>query len=249
MVSKQSEAADLRALSNARPDLEIALVEERESPDFIVTSGSRRVAIEHTRFSLGVEDGYPNPHEQAGLRARIVALAFRQYEREGGTPLYLEVEFAEYPPLSKQEVPRLAQGLAQLVTGLRGLLIHYQKQAYPGGHEYLPEIAAIRGQACPSSEASWLTAGQSWPARVGEASIQRVIAKKEKRLAAYREICPEVWLLMVFEYEPGRFQVKPPADTDLYSVATGFNRVFCLDPVTGRCIELPTHAEPSPTGS
>lgn len=247
MASKLDEVADLRALQRTRPELQIVVVEERESPDFVVMSGSRRVAIEHTRFSLRVDKGYPHPHEQAALQARVVTLACQKYQCEGGKPLYLEVEFDEYPPLSKQRVPVLAQGLANLATGLRGPLIHYRKQVFPANGDYLPEIAAIRGRViCSASPSSWLTVGQNWPARAGQADVDRVIAAKERRVAVYREVCPEVWLLVVFEYEPGRFQVKPPAETNLFSVATGFNRIFCLDPVAERCIELPTTRDPAP---
>jgi hypothetical protein len=242
MSSKISETADLRALQRIRPELQITLVNERESPDFIIMSGSRCVGVEHTRFSRPVDDGYPNAHEQAALQARVVMLASQMYESEGKRPLHLEVEFDDYPPLSKKRVPQLARELAHLAAGLRGPLIDYRKQVFPSiDRDYLPEIARITGLVIgSSSKTSWLRAGRSWPARAGEESIMRVIAAKENRLAAYREACPEVWLLIVFKYQAGRFQVKPPIETGVFSVVTGFDRVFCLDPVGDRCVELPT---------
>jgi hypothetical protein len=248
MPSKPTETTHLLAFLRLRSDLEIRDVVEREIPDFLVASGTCRVGIEHTTFSAAVADGYSHPHEQATLRRRVVDLAGTRHSAAGGSPLSLAIEFSDHPRLSKKRVEESAADLARLVAGLRHPLIHYRRRELPSADSaLLPAVRQITGHALPPSSApAWLIANPGWPSRAGESGIQRVVSAKEGRLAAYREACEEVWLLIVFDSSPGQDQIKAPSEPVKFAVDTAFDRIFCLDVRGDRCVEVPRRSRHGP---
>ena len=68
---------------------------------------------------------------------------------------------------------------------------------------------------------------------------ERVLVRKEPLLSSYLRHCDQAWLVVVFEIRGGTLHTEGPVRPIEFAVKTGFARVFCLDSLASRCVDIP----------
>jgi hypothetical protein len=78
------------------------------------------------------------------------------------------------------------------------------------------------------SEPLWLSSGTAWPVPIEIDEISAIIAEKEQKLAAYRQKCAEVWLLVVIDLDRVSSIAELSDIVAREAFETGFDRVILL---------------------
>ena len=194
----------------------------REAPDFVFQMGKRRVGIEVSMLFR------TEPIEDAARRERIVSEARRLVADDSRFDrLDIWVGFGD------RELPTIKEGAAALIRQLDGLVpttefarieqdrrcLFWQVTIWPS------ESGARTWRAVPKSEcAEALTRDV----------LQQAVARKDARVANYREGCTEAWLLLVLplfpaEDKPAFGQWTWPVAGRAWRLNTGFDRVFVYE--------------------
>lgn len=220
--------AHCELLFRIRPDLAADKVENSEAPDFFLHyAAGRKVGLEVTElYQSASNDGYL-PQEQESLRHRVVCEAQKMFEAQDPetAPLHVSVHFSSAHPLAKKGTKELAKAVADSV----------RRNALPSEGSCIltddipEEVYALniyRTEGTPRT--AWTVPGGQYVPILESADLIEVIQKKSKLLAAYRQRCDEVWLLIVadgfrlgtmFQIEAQRLAPVPRGE---------FNRVFLL---------------------
>ncbi|HEU0298623.1 MAG TPA: hypothetical protein VFR37_04195 [Longimicrobium sp.] len=240
--NQKVEARYFEAFREARPDLPLGDFEHRDKPDFLGRIGHTQVGIEVTRYSPEKKDGLPVQNEQEGLQHQTMSLARNAYEARGGRPMHVLVVFRHYPALTKKRTRELSRELADFVLGSPHRFIEYRRSGLDDmtGGRFLPEVEKLSAYRAPAEESStWHAGGLGWPLHAHAEDICRTVLAKASKTKAYRVVCDEIWLLVVFDRLNAEFEVRPPTAPVGFAVPTDFDRIFCLDPTRSVCVEVP----------
>ena len=217
-------------------------VEESEAPDFLVSLGGKIVGVEVTRSLPMREPGKPLPQEQASLRDRVMSRARALYEAAGGVPLHVSAGFLDHAPLSAGRVGGLAREVAEYLRAEAFDLGVYQWTTIEPDDLAmgLNEIHSLRIMRVPTPEYGvWHPDSVAWYRDVDHSDLSSVLARKERKINAYRSKVAEVWLLIIVElFEAGAI-VSVPIPTAPLSITTNFDRVFALNWISGKVSEIP----------
>lgn len=256
LEQKAAERADLETFLRCKPELVQGKIIECERPDFVIHSGERRIGIEVTQFELPHEDGEPRPEEQDSLRRHTVRVAWEQYRDKGGPPLHVQITFDKHIRLTKRRVPELATGIAGYLSRINVKVWHeYRKPPQLPklgkirSYNFLPEVERISAVRSSEDRETWFAdRGGGWPYRAQLDDLTPILQKKEPRIPSYRKECDEIWLLIVFEplKQKNDIQVKVPRQPVEFTIATDFDRLFCLDPYKLRYVEIPLERSSTP---
>ena len=187
-------------------------LEAREAPDFIVTSGGRRFALEVTECHVG-----PKTRKGATQRAREAAnhgwlTAIRgQYEAIGGVGLSVRYR-GEVDPAAAE---RLLQALIDGRFGARTIYDASETLILPKGRAYVHR----------TPNAFWMVLDDrgGWASSDGY-FLQREIDLKAQKLPEYRRACDDVRLLVVADriHNSGKLELEKGFRPDL----CGFDAVY-----------------------
>jgi hypothetical protein len=178
--------------------IDAVITEEREAPDFIVQIDGRRVGVELTELFVEDDGNVVRPKARESLAAKVVAEARRLYESRGGSPLHVSVGFLPNIDFRKLERAATALTLAEFLLG---------QDIPPNGHRSwgfnrnspLPSVVHfVSAFSVPNLEcAHWYAPQAGWIAPLTEAILQSSIETKAAKLASYRAVTSEIWLVLV----------------------------------------------------
>jgi len=241
---KEAERRYIEAFFQSRPDLQVGPVQDEEEPDFLLQESSPMVGVEVTYFTAEQQKWESSPEEQDSLRQRVMQIAQTSYKEAGGRPLEVQVIFRPDCRfrLSKRRAPQLAQELADLVLPQPENISLWQQMPVDTGRDDLlpPEIEGLSTLRVPTHEhGGWFDQPGGWTGHATKADIVRIVAPKELKIPVYRKKCEEIWLLIVFRPVGDSTYLRPPTEPLPFSVATSFDRIFCMEPFGPRSLEVP----------
>lgn len=192
-------------------------------PDFLIGNPpAKAVAVEVTELYLEDERdaGAGSPRrEQEGLREAFVRRAEDAFYGREPTGRAANVFFHWLardfgagelaPKLVRELAPVAAALVSERFAGSEGALVQIDEDELraAGLGRFLVSIQGRETRPYADGRASpWCSSGPSfYPAAVGVAAVERAMAGKESKLAAYRERCDEAWLLVAAMGGPSSF--------------------------------------------
>jgi len=239
MPDKNSELNHLQRFLSAMPHLATAQIEPGESPDFVIVLPTSRIGIEITRHSPQHTPGHPHPKEQDSLQQQSMAMAERLWYASQSVALDVSAQFLEPPPLTKARVPALAAEIVDYLASEVAALDLF-KWAILRCSTDLPELHSLCVLRVPDpSYGVWGAGGGGWVRHATEADIRSLVASKEPKVGAYRLRAEEVWLLITLQHMDAGGVLEGPIAPMSLRLTTSFRRVFTLDIVSGRVVEIP----------
>jgi hypothetical protein len=241
-MNKDLETFWLDRAMTVRPDLLSGLVTPGESPDFVVTTGDRRIGVEVTRFTAAPRPG-PNPDQQEGLQYRALADARRLFDAMSHTPLRVQAIFSRVPFVTKQAVRACSRALASYLAERAAPLPVWSGVEWHGDDVDLPpQLGGVHATVVPEARfAHWTPANAGWVRQATETELKTIVSAKDAKIDHYRQAAGELLLLIAFDGRPklGR-SIYPPDEPVPFTVSTKFDRVLCLDVLGERIVGLPT---------
>ncbi len=188
--------------------LQAAIVEETEAPDFIVRFENRRIGVELTDIFISHEVAGNSAQVQESISQRIVARARNLYEAAGMQPAHVSVGFSPGYNLRDLHRDQTAEALAIFVKRLNlsdGQAVAFGPEQLCG---ILPHhLSFVHALGVPSpAMAHWSVARAGWVAPLTVEALQSRIDEKALRLPEYQGAIAETWLLIVAEgRQPSQF--------------------------------------------
>jgi hypothetical protein len=190
-----------------------------------------------TVFHL-VEAGPTRPHqEQQALKDRIVERAWSLHVENGGPALYVAVHFTG-SPLDKASVVPVADAIASAINRVGrapapDVEISVPWHDLPTGVAFISVRRSINGQ-----DQLWHADAGGWVAEVSPLDVQRVVNKKTRMVPRAREICDELWLLVVNDQFSRAAQAEIGAAATEAEYIHEFDRLIWLVPHIFKAITL-----------
>lgn len=208
--------------------LPLDIVEERETPDFLVRFDERYIGIEVTQLFVSHDANGPLLQAQEAISSRIVSKARKLYEMAGGPPAHVSAHFYMNRDLRNLNRDNLARRLADVVLQLN--LVSGQRSDWrrgAGNGDLAEYIAFVHALGVPTRDmAHWGVPRAGWVAPVTAEALQARIKQKAERLVKYQETVPETWLVIVADgTKPSQlFEVRP--DFNAGDILSPFARTF-----------------------
>jgi len=237
MTKKDLERRYLDRFKECLPDFPEGRIVDEEPPDFLVHAADYILGIELTHVY----------HPAAGDGTRMQAhestedkQARELYDRSGGPPLIVYINFAGPLRLKKDSAAALADRLASLVRNsipAKGDTVEIQNRweddAVPD------EVDSVVVMQPPEiTRPLWATTRAGWEWNPGPSDIQPVIDEKNRRAISSRQKCPRVWLVIIASGNvPSQF-IEPSAAAISHIYSAAFDRVFFLESANHRVFEL-----------
>ncbi len=208
------------------------------APDLLFEECS--LGIEITEYLQGQGKEGSRLRRLENVRRRIVNEAQTEYESHIHHCLQVSVHWATEDCPAKREGKAVAQALARIVASQtfenqRLWRIGWQQFADPIVERYVAEVSISligeRGQSC------WFSNATIWDGKA-EPRIQAALDQKESKVAQYREICGEVWLLMVADGAWLSSKFFPNETFGQAVFNSSFDRAFLLDTTNSDVYEL-----------
>ena len=240
---KQKERAQLEQLRSLIADFPVGEVIGDEEPDFLIR-GERTVGIELTELHRLPAAGQAPAQETQSLHERAIRRASDVYVAAGHPPVECNFQFRE--PVSKADVPRLAQVLADLVARIRPEMDEQCSEEFTwDNRDYFPEVLTyVSVRRYPAIEKTFFGAAGPAPAvplRVED--VKRVVQAKEGKIPSYRQRCDEVWLVIVVDSEFTSTWFHGDDGSLDSPVGSRFSRILLLSRIGGTVramrVELP----------
>lgn len=216
------KARERRALDDLRellPDFPSGDIEETESPDFIVRDGECSIGIEVCEYFRPERSAGAYPVEQEALRQRIVDRASQICAERRMRGLLVPVSFRRDVRIFKQNVDVIATAIVNAIELRNCHVSDEQTTAGCIDELWVHDIGEKHEAAVTRADTTWLP-----PLDVEE--LTRMIAVKESKLAAYRQRCASVWLLIVIDGFRVSSMIETPETWP--KVASAFDRVLVL---------------------
>lgn len=189
LIKKHSERFFLERFVEAA-GLALDIIEERETPDFLVCVEDRVVGVEVTRLFVAHDTNGPLPQAQESISDGITRTARRLYESKGGSPAHVSIYFS-HRDLRRVDRSQLAASLATFVLDLALVAGKRSDWRWGLGDRILDEhIGFLHTLGVPDRKmAHWSVARAGWVAPVTADVLQERIDKKAQRLAEYQATC------------------------------------------------------------
>lgn len=241
MANKNRERSHLEALAEGLNDPGLIAAVNSESPDFILGS-SPFVGIEFTDFNHRYGSFPTGTREQSSLRDRAVELAEELYYANGSNQAWdVELEFRDWPILTKARVSEVAGYLATLLS-IRRDFLQLDNSQMTGMYAIpqIPEVSRIQAaRVSTRAHGVFQTAAGGWVHHAGFGEIESIVRSKEKHFSRYKQTCELIWLVIVFDIHSAGDRVAEPMFPVSFSVPSDFDRLLCLDLVSRRVVEVP----------
>lgn len=200
------------------------------APDFTVETAYGRLGVELTQAYWDRGGKGSASKRRMSAFDQVLARARQEWTHRGHAPVWVDLNWHDhYEPPTGEVAERLVQ---QLVGAVEKLRPHGVKEvrlvAYPDPDWRLlpPEVSILTVNTFGAD--GWFAAWASSIAPLSAPQVQAEVDRKESKLAAYREHCDEVWLLIwVDQSVPGGAYAVPfDFNPDEHPIRTGFDRVF-----------------------
>ena len=220
------------ALEGMGFQLDAAVIEPGECPDFVLHWCGKRIGIEHTEFFFSTEDaGAPQGFQN--LRHEAVELARCKFRSNGGPALYVIPIFKENPtrmgPKRRRDVSDFAERFESVVQAngwpsVAGKYCHFER---------LPDIPEIDyyivGLSIDGIDELWNCGGGGVVQDVEPGQVQAALKTKAGKYKQYAQNCDSVWLLIVNGSAIRTVLCKLGDGARTASYASPFDRVLWLD--------------------
>lgn len=212
----------------AASKIDAKIVEERESPDFIIRVGEGLVGVEVTELFITQGGNGSTPQAQEAISSQIAVKAQRLYKVASGPPAHVNFCFGPGQDLRALKRDETAKMLCDYVLGLKLSLwqrVDWRPEELDGP---VPcEVSFIHALGVPSFDmAHWGVARAGWIAPLNPIPLQERIDEKAKRLQKYQAAIAENWLLIVADAMKPSSQIEVQPDFDSYAVQSPFSRTF-----------------------
>jgi hypothetical protein len=237
---KQRELSLLAAFAKAA-DLDVCVLEsERESPDFIVEFEGRRIGLEVTELFIGGDGRSLQPQARTSIGSRIAMRARLRYEELGGKPVHVSIGLTLGDELRNANRHLLAESLAQFLLALDPPLDQVISWRPSYDNDPLPpEVHYLNILAVPSwSMAHWHVPESGWVAPLEEAALQAKVDEKLAKLSDYKQVTPEVWLLIAAKGSSASQFFEIRSDLRPEQIRSPFSRTYYLSAFDGRVVRL-----------
>jgi hypothetical protein len=223
-------------------DFPTGIIENTESPDFLISQGSRVIGIEVIDYVRG-QDGRGSTHRRNEMLLQELAIRARH---ESLYPYPLVVRFLGHPPgqqLPKINTSRLALDAAETVgqfvpeTLFEGVRIDSDQFK---GYVLQTVVASISATRVRNARrASWSVVSAGFvSASVQE--IRELVAYKDAKVPTYLQRCHEVWLLIVSDGTSISSTLDLSVDVRQQLVASRFESAYFYDHQGKQAIRLRT---------
>lgn len=241
MPDKALERLYLDSLLAGMPHVAASPVEPGESPDFVIAQSTSRIGIEVTRHVPEHVPGRPHAKEQDALGQRTMVAAEKLWYESQPLALAVSAAFLDHPALTKARVPALAGEIVEyLGPRVAGLDILQQASLRRPDFDCLPELHSLHALRVPGrSYGVWQAGEGGWVRQATEGDIRALVASKESKVPAYRARADEIWLLITLQHMDAGDVVEAPELPVGFGVQTAFDRVFMLDVISRRVVEIP----------
>ena len=220
--------------------LSAKIAEEREAPDFIVCYEGRPVGVEITQLFVSHDQSQNLMQAQEAITGRIVSRAGQIYETSGGPPVHVSVCFRPYSDLRNLNREHTSKELASFVRSLN--LSEWEYFDWRPEDSEAPladEISFVHALGVPSFDmAHWAVARAGWAAPVSVDILQARIDEKSLRLAMYRKIVNENWLVIIADATKPSGLFDTRSEFDVQDVSSLFSRTFFYSYPGRKVIEL-----------
>ena len=238
MADKALERLVLEICRRSLPGFPQAAAADHESPDFLVRVGSRTIGIEMQEFIQGAGPEGAPARAAESTRAAIMRMAQRDFEAShANVHLYVYGHFRR-DPFDRKLAPELAKRLAQVVataipTPKPGVLVlrrHVTHELETADlTDYLHDLDVLL--YARATYGLWTTPEVGYSSRDLD-DLNQQIQAKEPKVAAYRQACDEIWLVIYALALPsGGFDMDALAGA---RITSPFDHVLFVDAVSGQ---------------
>lgn len=212
------------------PDVPEGEVVPSEGPDFLI-HGIRTIGIELTDLHRATPPGSVPQQASAAMRNRVIATAAEIYKSQNLPPVLATFFLDDREHVQKAEVYALAASYADLVaqnvphvgSGTE-VPSHWDdfRELPKGVHK--ARIRRLEGL----TSTTFSNPGATWVATLSREDINRALQDKEKKLAAYKSRCDEVWLVINCDTESMStwFEVAPELHDEIFD--SDFDRLYLV---------------------
>lgn len=200
------------------------------NPDFIVRVKGESIGVDVTDFSTQGDWFKSNGDVDTALeRGRQI------FRDNGGPALYVRVYFSREPETRNQAI-KIGKRLAYVVKIMLGHNIMDSRDynedlffALFSEERFLDYVSDIRFDwSVDGKDELWDSPRCAWgPTTVSVKEVQKIIDKKNKKLAGYRRNCESVWLAIDNRLEAGFYAISDEAKQ--FSYTHGFDRIFWVE--------------------
>jgi hypothetical protein len=211
----------------------------QESPDFIVTTESKRIGIELCDVYAEIQDSRPKK-EQEVLQEKIVLRSHTEYLSHGRPPVTARFGFHHATSYGKRDIDRIASHLAKWLPASLAkngeLEAPKEEDAHVNQPQGLAWVLGCTPKWWETPEGRW-EVGNVGPVWSSEEFLQAALDAKEKKIDRYRMSGRgELWVLLVIkDLTPSGFLREPMAGRRFIS---SFDRVFAFWVAYGKSLEL-----------
>jgi hypothetical protein len=239
-TQKEREQHILEQFRKSIDDFPSGEIRPDERPDFLV--GSPPVGIEITELYRQEQEQGQSLKAGESQRNRVVAMAQEIFEKGGGPPIIVYVNFSDNRTLRWSRIEELAECIAERVGALDlsvdvDLNIEdswLQPRTLP---EEISRIAVIRYEK--NTQALWAVPGATMVPTMTVEEVQSRIDEKGAKLSEYRTKAEEQWLVIVYDmWISSNYEV--PDVVRSHEFITGFDRVYLFRAFGGQAIRLRT---------
>lgn len=215
-------------------------IDAQESPDFVVTLGSRPTGIELVSLYIRPDGGRTSLQAHESYGTRLVSGAREMYLKLGGRPCLAHILFsfgADFAKCNRDEAERL---LAEFIVEKAPRNGERQRFDWETLEGRVPEIVnCVQVLGVPDHKyGRWDVSRAGWVAPLTRELVERRICLKEKKLETYRAEVEEVWLLLVIDRLFPSQMLEIGRDFPAGKIESPFDRTFLLSSTENQLLEV-----------
>lgn len=219
-----------------KEELNLELIQKSESPDFLIKIKEDIIGVDVTDFST-----QGNRFESNSFLDKALKCGKQIFRDNGGPALNVSVHFSNQPRNCQAEdigecLARVVQIMLEDNVTDTSAYSRDDLFALFSEHGLLDYVFAIGFCSVDEEAELWKSPGAAWEILVSVEEVQKVVDKKNKKLAGYRKNCNNVWLAIHNRLEAGFYTISDEAKQ--FSYTHGFDRIFWIEMRGGNPISL-----------
>jgi hypothetical protein len=231
---KHRELAHLLAFKESIPDFpDGEITEDKEHPDFQISTSGKTVGIEHTEiFHVSRKNGTTLQAEENYI-VQILSKSKKLYDSSNGVPVVVWVNFSIGAHFTKRRIEPIAKVLVSIVeSNIPEANGTVEIRSTWKSEDPLPkEISSVTIILYEDRKQSgWAPIGLGGAVpEIPHEFVQKRITRKNEKVDEYRLRCDEIWLLIVvYGFFPSTwFDVSGSALEEFY--VSDFDRTYLFD--------------------
>jgi hypothetical protein len=240
---KDIETIYFERFCSAFGEFPVGRIEPTEEPDFLIHRQGSVLGVEITELHREPKSGQRPIQADEAMRKRVVARAQEIYQAGGHLPVNVSAFLNDAIRIEKSDVEPLAAALCDIVArNVPGPNSTREEQYVWTNRSYFPEVLnSVSVHRLDVITKSFFSCpGTIWVDNLTPTDVERSLALKESKYAAYRRQCDEAWL--VINADLGSMSTWFEVDERRLSIPyqTKFDRLFVYLHFSAKVIELPT---------